>query len=188
MPSADVVDLFVVPINALGLRYFVTGGVAAIAYGLPRLTNDVDLVVQLPRSSVSALLAAFASDDFAVPPAEAVLEEVARPRDGHFNLIHVPTAQQADVYVLGDDPLHAWALARSRRVEVAGRVVWLAPAEYVVVRKLLWYRVSRSEKHLRDVWAILAHAGELLDGPTLEALVGEQGVGAELAAARQVAP
>ena len=187
MPSADVVELFVAPINALGLRYFVTGGVATIAYGVPRLTNDVDLVVQLNRAAVPALLAAFASDDFAVPPVASVLEETARPRDGHFNVIHLPSAQQADFYLLGDDPLHAWALARSRRVVVGGRDVWLAPAEYVIVRKLLWYRMSGSERHLRDVRAILEHAGDLLDGAVLASLAAEQGVGAELDAARQVA-
>jgi hypothetical protein len=185
MPSADVVELFVAPINALSLRYFVTGGVATIAYGVPRLTNDVDLVIQLNRAAVPALLAAFASDDFAVPPEESVLEEAGRPRDGHFNVIHVPSAQKADFYLLGDAPLHAWALARSRRVVVGGRDVWLAPAEYVIVRKLLWYRMSRSERHLRDVRAILEHAGDLLDGPVLASLVAEQGLAGELDAARR---
>jgi len=37
----------IAPLAALGIPYMVTGGVAAIVYGEPRLTNDVDIVVRL---------------------------------------------------------------------------------------------------------------------------------------------
>ncbi len=40
-PLADAVDLF----DALGLRYALIGGVAAMFYGRPRFTEDIDFVV-----------------------------------------------------------------------------------------------------------------------------------------------
>ncbi len=36
------------------LPYFVTGSVATIVYGEPRLTNDIDLVVRLQPAQVAA--------------------------------------------------------------------------------------------------------------------------------------
>ncbi len=45
VPTPDLVSLFVEPLNRLGVMYMVTGAVAAIVYGEPRLTNDIDLEI-----------------------------------------------------------------------------------------------------------------------------------------------
>jgi len=184
VPSTDVVALFVVPLEQLGLTYMVTGGVAAIAYGLPRLTNDVDVVLELGRADVDRILAAFAAEAFATPPREALLVELARPRGGHSNIIHVPSVQKADLYFLGDDALHVWAMARRRRTDVGAHQIWLAPAEYVIVRKLEWVGQGGSERHLRDVRNMLANAGPALDPAELERLVVERGLESLLERAR----
>jgi hypothetical protein len=47
MHEAELSLLFVRPLNQLGVRYIVSGSVAAILYGEPRLTHDVDFVVFL---------------------------------------------------------------------------------------------------------------------------------------------
>jgi hypothetical protein len=47
MPEVELFQLFVRPLQQAGFRYIVTGSVAAIFYGEPRLTLDVDLVVFL---------------------------------------------------------------------------------------------------------------------------------------------
>ena len=44
MPEADLFLLFVRPLNQANIRYIIGGSVAAIFYGEPRLTHDVDLV------------------------------------------------------------------------------------------------------------------------------------------------
>ena len=43
-------------------------------------------------SGAGGLLDAFSPDDFYRPPLEAVMEEIRRPRHGHFNIIHRDTA------------------------------------------------------------------------------------------------
>lgn len=55
MPSIDLLSLFVAPLDRLGLSYMATGAVAAIIYGDPRLTNDVDLVVELTDGDAERL-------------------------------------------------------------------------------------------------------------------------------------
>jgi hypothetical protein len=125
--SPDLLALFVEPLNKLDIEYMATGAVAAILYGEPRLTNDIDLVVKLDPANIERLREAFASTDFYIPPIEVMQAEAARQQGGHFNVIHIPSALKADLYPLGADPLHHWALKKRRRVEVAGRFMWVAP-------------------------------------------------------------
>ena len=47
MAAPGSVELFVPRLEALGLAYMVTGSTASTIYGEPRLTLDLDLVVQL---------------------------------------------------------------------------------------------------------------------------------------------
>lgn len=132
------------------------GSIAANAYGEFRVTNDVDLVLLLQPGEAAALAAAFPEDEFYRPPVEVIQIEAARPQRGHFNLIHHETGFKADIYLAGQDALHAWALERRRGAQVGGVDLWLAPPEYVILGKLEFYREGGSEKHLRDLRAMLA--------------------------------
>jgi hypothetical protein len=63
MPEPELSLLFVRPLNRLGVRYIVSGGIAAILYGEPRLTNDVDIVVFLRVEDIRRLQEVFPSPD-----------------------------------------------------------------------------------------------------------------------------
>ena len=169
MTEPDLVGLFVAPLERLGVDYMITGGVASVIYGDPRFTRDIDLILELREADAGSLLDAFSPDDFYRPPLEALREEIRRPRHGHFNIIHRDTALRADVYLLGDDPLHAWAFERRVRIPLEDDVaIWLAPPEYVVIRKLQYYQESGSDRHLRDISAMLEISGERIEMSQVE--------------------
>jgi hypothetical protein len=146
----------------------VTGGLAAIVYGEPRLTNDVDVVVDVRPDDVERLIAAFPGTAYYVPPAEVIREEGARPAYGHFNLLHRDTALRADVYVAGNDALSNWGLDRRRRVPIGDVAMWIAPIEYVILKKLTYYRDGGSDRHLRDIAAMVRLSGDLIDHATMQ--------------------
>lgn len=156
MDVPDLVGLFIRPLEHLAIPYMITGGVASVIYGDPRLTRDIDLVLQLDPSEIDRFVAAFDAADFYVPPVETLQEEATRIRPGHFNVIHRESALRADIYLAGDDPFHAWAFERRRRLPMEDLAIWVAPLAYVVVRKLEYYRESGSDRHLRDVSLMLA--------------------------------
>jgi hypothetical protein len=156
MAAPGWIELFVAPLEALGLPYMVTGSVASMIYGEPRLTLDVDVVLALDGDRAAALLAAFPESGFYRPPLEVVQAECAREARGHFNLIHHETGMKADVYLAARDELHRWGLAHRRRIRFGEGELALAPPEYVILRKLEFWREGGSEKHLRDVRAMLA--------------------------------
>jgi len=152
----------------------VTGGVAAIAYGEPRLTNDVDVVVDGAPKYATAFTDAFSTAAYYVPPPEVLVAELGRSRHGHFNIIHNDTGLRADVYVAGDDVLDAWAMERRHTELLGADSIWFAPIEYVIVRKLEYYSHGGSERHLRDISAMLRISGDTIDRSALDHLIRDR--------------
>jgi hypothetical protein len=179
MPEPELFLLFVRPLNRAGIRYVVSGSVAAIFYGEPRLTHDVNFVVFLNTNDVQRLIEAFPAKAFYLPPKETMLAETAREEHGHFNLIHHDTGFKADLYPTGRDELNAWAFRGKRSIEFEGESVTLAPPEYVILRKLEYYREGHAEKHLRDIRAMLAVSGEQLDRSALNEWIQRRGLETE---------
>jgi len=116
MRAPDELSLFAERLELLGAPYMITGATAAILYGQPRVTNDLDVVLSLDDAARAALLRAFPAADYYVPPESVIQVEQARAQRGHFNLIHLESGYKADIYLAGLDPLHAWALPLRRRV------------------------------------------------------------------------
>ena len=176
MPEANLFLLFTQRLNTLGVPYMVSGSVAVIIYGEPRLTHDVDLIVVLGQHHIPRLPEAFPPAEFYCPPAEVIAVEAAREQRGHFNIIHHETGFKADVYLSGRDPLHAWGLARARRLEVEGQPLVVAPPEYVIIRKLEYYREGGSEKHLRDIRSMLNMSSQTIQIAELERQIAARGL------------
>jgi hypothetical protein len=179
MPEPELFLLFIRPLNRAGIRYVVSGSVAAIFYGEPRLTHDVDVVVFLNPNDLRRLIEVFPRSDFYLPPLETMLAEMAREHSGHFNLIHLDTGFKADLYPTGRDELNRWAFRGKRKMEFEGESIVLAPPEYVIVRKLEYYREGHAEKHLRDIRAMLAVSGEQLDRAVLSQWIQRRGLEAQ---------
>ena len=183
MPEAELSLLFVRPLNLLGIRYIISGSVAAILYGEPRMTHDVDFVVSLSSDNIRRLSEAFSAPSFYLPPVEVMAIEVARPEWGHFIIINLDTGFKADFYTSGRDDLHAWAFRHARRLEYLGERMSVAPPEYVIIRKLEYFREGGSEKHLRDIRAMVEVSRDLIDRKILDDWVREKRVEAEWAQA-----
>ena len=145
------------------------------------------MCVQDRFSSVSRS-ASRARTAFSVPPAEVLEEEAARAEGGHFNVIHGETALRADVYLAGGDPLIEWAFDRRLRLSVGGAGIWVAPIEYVILRKLEYYVHSGSDRHIRDVAMMLRISGETVDPEVLLEWARRLDLESTLEEARRYAP
>jgi len=179
MPDPDLITLFVEPLTRLGVRYMVSGSVAAMLFGEPRMTHDIDLVVFLDDAVIPNLGTAFPAPAFYLPPPEVILVETRRETRGHFNVIHMTSGLKADFYLAHRDELHRWAIERTRTFAVGAVEVSVAPPEYVILRKLEYFREGGSQKHLRDIRSMLALSGEQIDGPVLLEWIGRLGVSAQ---------
>lgn len=182
--APSLIGLFIAPLNRAGIEYMVTGGLAAVVYGHPRLTLDVDLVMRLSAREAADFVALWPPDAFYSPPAEVIEEERARSARGHFNVIHNESMMRADVYIAGTDEVSGWALGRRVVRQVEGEDVQFAPIEYVIVSKLRYFQMGGSDRHLRDVARMMEVSGVDVDRPTLDGWIARLRLEAEWAKAR----
>lgn len=183
----ELIDTFIRPLERHGFRYLVTGSVASMAYGEPRLTNDIDLILEIGANDVIPLIASFPEADYYLPPVEVIHSERIRPQRGHFNIIHQNTMLKADVYLAGSDPLHRWAFQNARQMDIEGSRVSFAPPEYVIIRKLEFFREGGSEKHLRDIASILMESDTGLNTDFIERETMARGLSAPWKRANEIA-
>jgi hypothetical protein len=163
MPEPEFSRLFISKLNRIGVNYFITGSIASTLYGEPRLTHDIDLVISLDHRDIEKIIKAFPEDEYYCPPKDIMHIELNRTSRGAFNLIHRPTGYKADVYLMGENALHHWAMVNKRSFEVERETLWVAPPEYVILRKLEFYREGGSDKHLRDIAGMLANSSDVID-------------------------
>lgn len=161
MELFDVLQKVVKVFESLDIPYFVTGSVAAMAYGEPRLTNDIDVVAAVGERHVKEFLAAFPSHEFYVSE-DAVREAIQL--QGQFNIIHPSSGIKVDVIIKQDTRFDESRFGRSKRIYPAESYeANFASPEDVIIKKMEYYKAGGSEKHLRDITGILKISGESVD-------------------------
>jgi hypothetical protein len=147
-------------LEGLGVEYMIGGSHAAMYYGEPRLTRDVDVVVTLGPEHLAAFLACFPPGEFYVDP-DAATEAVTT--SSQFNIIHPGSGQKIDVYVNPDTPYDRTRLARRQKLPLApGVEAYFARVEDIILYKLLYAR-DGGDLHLRDVLGIVRVSGPDVD-------------------------
>lgn len=148
-------------LESLDVPYLVTGSMATIAYGEPRFTNDVDVVVDLPPTKIDAFCRAFAAPEFYCSQ-DAVRQAVVQ--HFQFNIIHPASGLKVDVMIPAKTEFNRSRMARAVRIPSGPDLsVWFASAEDVIVKKLEYYREGGSEKHLRDIVGVLRVQRDRID-------------------------
>lgn len=175
MQLPDLIGPFIAKLEAMGVPYFMTGSAAGIMYGEPRMTHDVDVVVRMRPRDIPAFIAAFPANEYYCPPAEVLEVEIRREQRGHCNVISHATGFKADVYFAFDE-LHDWAMQHRRHVQLGASNVAVAPPEYVILRKLEYFREGGSQKHLRDIRSMLEVSGDAIDVSLIEARCRKMGL------------
>ena len=80
-----------------------------------------------------------------------------RKTNAHFNLIHHESGYKADIYPYTGNPLHGWAIKNLKRIPIdSDQIISVAPPEYVIIRKLQYFREGGSDKHLSDIRKMLS--------------------------------
>jgi hypothetical protein len=152
----------------------VVGSFASAWYGEPRLTHDIDIVVQLGLDAVDRLCGAFPAPEFYVS-APAAREAVSMR--GQFNVIHPASGNKIDFMIARVDAWGRSQLARrGRRPILPDREAFVAAPEDVIVSKLRYYQEGGSDKHLRDIAGMLQVSGDVIDKEYINHWVAQLGL------------
>lgn len=157
----------------LGIRYVTVGSMATIAYGEPRFTNDIDIVLDLGPEQIDAFCAAFVAPEFYL--SRTAVESAVHKRF-QFNIIHTTSALKVDCILPANDfDFQQLGRGRPKRVADDFDAVFGAP-EDVILKKLEFYRLGGSDKHLRDIAGVLLVSGSAIDHAYVEKWAEKLGV------------
>lgn len=161
MDQADLLRHVLAVLESQELTYALVGSYASAVYGEPRFTHDIDIVVHLTAEAAGRLCAAFPAPEFYVSQA-AAREAVAA--HSQFNVIHPASGNKVDFMIPRNDAWGRMQLTRRiRRPILPDREAFVAAPEDVILGKLWYYDEGGSEKHLRDIAAMLQTSGEMID-------------------------
>ena len=165
-------------LDELGVAHYVGGSVASSAHGMPRSTQDVDLVAALLPVHADRLKEMLGQDYYA--DAEMIREAVVRRAS--FNVIHLETMIKLDVFAPKPREFAAEAMRRAQttRVELeqGAEPVRMSTPEDIVLHKLEWYEMGNriSERQWLDVLGVLKLQGDALELDYLKRWAVEIGV------------
>lgn len=133
-------------LGKLGAPYMLTGSVAMNYYAEPRMTRDIDLVLDLPPEGVEPLVNEFSGDYYV--DGEAIGEAVRRL--SVFNMVHLEAVVKIDCVIRKPSEYRELEFRRRRAVEIGGIRTYVVSREDLILSKLFWAKDSRSEVQLRD--------------------------------------
>ena len=148
----DVLREVISRLDGAGWPYMLTGSLAMTLHALPRMTRDIDLVVELEPADAGRVVRAFEKDYYV--PEDAVTHAIQRR--SMFNLLHLESAIKVDVMVRKSGEYRQVEFARRWKGKVRDFEVWTVSKEDLILSKLSWAKESRSEVQLRDVRKLIA--------------------------------
>lgn len=163
---AGFLKLVIEALEAAGVEYLIGGAIAEWAWGEPRATQDLDLVVNIPIKSITKLSKELEKRDMLIP-SEIILDAIVEDRaDIPINAIHMHSGLKADLYPMRDgDELRQSAFRRRQQVDYGPSIgkVYIHSPEDLILYKLIYFGLSQQSKHSRDIAAILKSKKNELD-------------------------
>jgi hypothetical protein len=162
----DFLKLVIEALDAAGVEYLIGGAIAEWAWGEPRATQDLDLVVKIPIKAIKKLSKELEKRDMLIP-AEIILDSILEDRaDIPINAIHMYSGLKADLYPVREgDELRQSAFRRRQQVDYGTPIgeVYIHSPEDLILYKLIYFGLSQQSKHSRDIAAILKSKKNELD-------------------------
>ena len=162
----EFIKMILTVLDRAGIDYMIGGAVAAWAWGEPRSTQDVDLVIHLNVEKAILLSKELERVEIYLP-AEIIVENIYETRtDLPINAIHGTSGYKAEMFLVrATDELRKLAFQRRVKVDFGPGLgnVFVHSPEDLILYKMLYYSLSQQTKHIRDIGAIIGVMNDRLD-------------------------
>lgn len=169
-------------LDANGIPYMLTGSLASSMYGVPRATNDIDIVVLPSREQLLSVVQLFQRVGLTVTSEAAV---AALRKKTQFNVVDLPGGLKVDLIMRKDREFSLTEFDRRETHEVEGMRLTIATPEDVLLAKLEWAQMGDSDRQIVDCAGMIKVQGDALDLAYIEKWVERLGLEREWAAAQE---
>lgn len=160
-------------LEAVGATYAIWGGLAVVAYGEPRYTQDMDILLSPAGLLVGRMVQRLDETHYHVD-GQAVQQALLS--GGYFNVIHLYYHIKADFYVPTEPELRAMIAERVYLpFDEIRRAAYITPAS-VISAKLRAYADSQSTRHLDDIASIIRTQAGRLEQKRLDIVAARLGL------------
>jgi len=135
----------------------VSGSMAMNYYSQPRMTRDIDLVLEIVSRDAVRIERLFAKDYYL----DATAIQSAIAHRSMFNMIHLVHVMKVDCIVRRETEYRRLEFSRRRPAEINGKVVFIVSPEDLLISKLEWASGGRSELRPRDIGNLIASVTDL---------------------------
>jgi len=135
----------------LNIQYMLTGSLAMSYYSQPRMTRDIDLVVNISKTSVKKMETLFTPDYY------ISIDSVINAIDNEFmfNLIHTESSIKVDCIVRKQEEYRITEFERRQKIRLTDFDIYIVSKEDLIISKLIWFKESNSELQKRDIKNLL---------------------------------
>lgn len=165
MNSEDAVSTVIQALDAIGMPHMLTGSLASNLYGVPRSSDDADLVLQTLEFDFASLRKEL-GPGLRIDP-QLSFESIT----GTYRYIIKKLEGEPfkiELFFLSKDPHDRIRFERRKPTSFDGHATCVAAPEDVVITKLRWSQLGKRSKDVEDVRNVLAVQGNNLDWPYIE--------------------
>lgn len=144
-------------LESAGIEYMMTGSMAMAFYSTPRMTRDIDIIIQVSPVDVDKILGLFRNDFYIEE--ESVRQAVLKR--GMFNIIHNESVIKVDFIIRKEEEYRIEEFSRKKKINIEGVSISVVAPEDLILSKLVWVKRSQSELQFRDVRQMMMVLKEL---------------------------
>lgn len=155
--ESDLIKELVKRLDTAGIPYMFTGSIAANFYTVPRMTRDIDIVIELKGDDADKLHSLFEKDFYA--DKDMILEAIRK--EGMFNIIHYQSVFKIDFILRKNNSYRIEEFKRRKKITFEDAELYITSPEDLILSKLYWAKESMSELQLNDVRNLLKSVREV---------------------------
>ena len=129
------------------ISYMISGSMAMNYYAQPRMTRDIDIVIELMFKDVKPLIASFIEDFYI----DEDMVYLAIQNQSLFNIIHNEFLVKIDFIIRKNVSYRQQEFLRRQQVKIDNFTIWIVSVEDLLLSKLIWAKDSQSEMQFNDV-------------------------------------
>ncbi|RLD84285.1 MAG: hypothetical protein DRJ10_01625 [Bacteroidetes bacterium] len=135
------------------IPYMLSGSIALNNYTVPRMTMDIDIIIELHEENLNDFLSIFGDNYYL----NRDVVKVETKRLGMFNVIDHETGFKVDFILRKNTEYRKHEFQRRKKTQIADFEVWIVSPEDLTISKIEWVQQYQSDKQINDIENLLAN-------------------------------